>query len=229
MSHNDRPTALLGPAGAIVDDSLIDATARKRLVDLLREGSIEGDQADRFIAACIGFATSLSLEDQAPTAGAVCRQLAYLRDQAARLRVALSGLSPEAADAVNSRVLLALSGSDRHRDALSPQLEAVLASGRSHPLLALAWDAVLALEAYAEDCAQMIGPTVRLRATEAGGRSLLQLVLDDFERRFGRLPPSAEGGWFVSFMQVLGDASGLVCGPRPVRAAISQRSGSAAT
>lgn len=188
--------------GGWVDPNFLPPALRVQLLELLKEGRIEGDAANDFVVAC--------------------SRIAQATSTVASRQVASKTLSELDALATASRTLLhALQPVNLSADAIDA-IDACCVSS-AETLLSRAWEAVSALDQAARAAGDPLHFDRRHRASEAAGRGLLERVLTAYQALFHSMPPAGARQWFASFMTALGAHLGVTCGPRPVAAAIRAR------
>jgi len=151
-------------------------------------------------------------------------QLLRVADAARELQKAMRMLGPTAIADVEAHEKSAKSGSEN-----SPVQwpEIAMETVRQHwpkdGVLSCSWDLVDALEQTTRYAAGYLPQGKGTQSPDVNAAvGLAYLVALAHQAHFDALPPKDRAGWFVDFMQALGNACGLDCGPRPVAAAVEQ-------
>lgn len=209
-------------AGAWIDPAYFDDATRARLLDLLREGKIVGNDAEAFIGWCRDFAQSLELgADGHFTPAGMKNQLERLATAMRGAQQAL-GLERLHADAVEylSSLLTHAALSDEAAVEIGPAARRLIADGDAAAALRAVFEGLQAIEAVARHAASTIEARPGFDIREQRGRQLVDLVLQAYKGRFAALPPAALDSWFSSAMGEVGRRAGLICGPKVCRAGV---------
>lgn len=186
------------------DNAYLPDGLRVELNPMLTEGGLTADEARHFLNTCSGIAQMVMSGRRLQTFGRERDELGLVSVRALALLEAIEALHVDAREAL-----------ELHAG------EEVRLFHRDSEFLSSTWDAVDHLRRLCELAAQQLPPG-KSDPDAMVGFGFTAFVVDAFWRRFERFPPADQNGWFVAFMQRIGEHLGLVCGPRPVRKAISE-------
>lgn len=189
--------------GGLLNRRYLPDRLRCALKVLLADGGLTSEQAERFLDSCNELA-QMVLGGRQQSFGVERDQLSKVSKAARDLLEALRGLD------VDARESLEVHGGQETR-----------LFHRDREFLSGTWDAVDRLASLC-DAASAELPRERSDPAAMVGYGLTVHIVESFWRHFDRLPPADQNGWFVIFMQELGKELHLVCGPRPVRKAITE-------
>ncbi len=199
-----KPNFKTRPGGYREDPNYLPDGLRGELMPLLIEGELTVAEADSFLDTCRRLAQMVTAGRRLQTFGRERDELALVSARAKALLEAMEALHVDARESLEI-----LAGEELrffHRD---------------DKFLSDSWSAVDRLKQLCERAAQQLPPG-KSEPDVMVGHGFAVFVVEAFWCQFERLPPADQHGWFVAFMQRLGEHLGLVCGPRPVRKAITE-------